>query len=86
MGLPRAALERDRVIGAPQVGAWKAGRDVGADMVALTEMFVTGYQSQDLMASACKALGISLDTTFQARNGRPLKIANSGKLIKELFA
>ena len=23
--------------------AWQAGRDAGADMVALTEMFVTGY-------------------------------------------
>jgi NAD+ synthase len=29
--------------------AWAAGRDAGADMVALTEMFVTGYQTQDLI-------------------------------------
>jgi NAD+ synthase len=29
--------------------AWQAGRDAGADMVALTEMFVTGYQTQDLI-------------------------------------
>ncbi len=29
--------------------AWDAGRDAGADMVALTEMFVTGYQTQDLI-------------------------------------
>jgi NAD+ synthase len=29
--------------------AWEAGRDAGADMVALTEMFVTGYQTQDLI-------------------------------------
>jgi NAD+ synthase len=29
--------------------AWEAGRDAGADMVALTEMFVTGYQVQDMV-------------------------------------
>jgi NAD+ synthase len=29
--------------------AWDAGRAAGADMVALTEMFVTGYQTQDLI-------------------------------------
>jgi hypothetical protein len=44
------------------------------------------YTSQDLMASVIKALGISLDTTFTSNNGRPMKIANSGKVIKELFA
>jgi NAD+ synthase len=29
--------------------AWAAGRDAGADLVALTEMFITGYQTQDLI-------------------------------------
>lgn len=29
--------------------AWAAGRAAGADMVALTEMFITGYQAQDLL-------------------------------------
>ncbi|QYK41403.1 MAG: NAD+ synthase [Paracoccaceae bacterium] len=29
--------------------AWAAGRDAGADLVALTEMFLTGYQTQDLI-------------------------------------
>lgn len=29
--------------------AWQAGRDAGAQMVALSEMFVTGYQTQDLI-------------------------------------
>ncbi len=28
---------------------WQRGRAAGADMVALTEMFVTGYQTQDLI-------------------------------------
>lgn len=29
--------------------AWQAARDAGADMVALPEMFLTGYQPQDLV-------------------------------------
>jgi NAD+ synthase len=29
--------------------AWETGRDAGADMVALTEMFITGYQTQDMV-------------------------------------
>jgi NAD+ synthase len=34
---------------AKAAAAWHAGRDAGADMVALTEMFITGYQTQDLV-------------------------------------
>ena len=29
--------------------AWQAGRDAGADLVALPEMFITGYNAQDLV-------------------------------------
>ncbi|MEO3415299.1 NAD+ synthase [Roseovarius sp. CAU 1744] len=29
--------------------AWEAGREAGADMVALPEMFITGYNTQDLV-------------------------------------
>ncbi|MFD1341543.1 NAD+ synthase [Litorisediminicola beolgyonensis] len=29
--------------------AWEAGRDAGADLVALPEMFITGYNTQDLV-------------------------------------
>ncbi|SFR47143.1 NAD+ synthase [Yoonia tamlensis] len=29
--------------------AWRTARDAGADMVALPEMFITGYQTQDLV-------------------------------------
>jgi hypothetical protein len=44
------------------------------------------YSSEDLMASICRSLGISLETTFTSQSGRPMKIANSGKIIKELFS
>jgi NAD+ synthase len=30
-------------------GAWQLGREAGAQMVALPEMFITGYQTQDLI-------------------------------------
>lgn len=43
------------------------------------------YQSQDLMASVLHALGISLEKTYTSSNGRPMKIANGGKLIAPLF-
>jgi len=34
---------------AKALAAWEAGRAAGADMVALPEMFLTGYQTQDLV-------------------------------------
>jgi hypothetical protein len=46
----------------------------------------TPYSSPDVMASICKALGISLQTTYTSNSGRPMKIANSGKVISELFS
>lgn len=46
----------------------------------------TSYSSEDLMATVCRSLGISLETTFTSQNGRPMKIANGGKVIKELIS
>ena len=44
------------------------------------------YTSQDVMATVCRALGISLETVFTSRSGRPMKIANSGRVIRELIS
>ncbi|MEM6798523.1 MAG: DUF1501 domain-containing protein [Planctomycetota bacterium] len=44
------------------------------------------YSSEDLMATVCDAMGISLQTTFTSNNGRPMKIAAGGKIIRELKA
>ena len=49
------------------------------------EVVTEPYTSQDVMASVLHSLGISLETTFTAKNGRPMKIANSGRVIQELF-
>jgi hypothetical protein len=67
-------------------GGFKRGVVVGKTNSDGTNVETEPYTSQDLMASVCKAMGISLDTTFTSNNGRPMKIANSGKVIKELFA
>ncbi|MCA9247989.1 MAG: DUF1501 domain-containing protein [Planctomycetales bacterium] len=65
---------------------FKGGVAVGETSADGTRVETEPYSSQDLMASVCKAVGISLETTFTSKNGRPMKIANSGKVIKELFA
>jgi hypothetical protein len=64
----------------------KTGITVGKTNEDGTAVETEPYTSQDVMATVCKALGISLETTFTSNNGRPMKIANSGKVIKELFA
>ena len=64
----------------------KGGQAIGATNEDGTRVETQPYTSQDVMASICKALGISLETTFTSRNGRPMKIANSGTVIRELFA
>ena len=67
-------------------GGMKGGIAVGATSADGTQVETEPYSSEDVMASVCKALGISLETTYTSKNGRPMKIANGGKVIRELFA
>ena len=67
-------------------GGFRRGITVGETSADGKEVVSEAYTSQDLMASVLKSLGISLETTFTAKNGRPMTIANSGKVIRELFA
>jgi len=67
-------------------GGMNGGIAVGATNDDGTRVETEPYTSQDVMASVCKALGISLQTTFTSNSGRPMKIANSGKIIGELFS
>jgi uncharacterized protein (DUF1501 family) len=67
--------------GGPVVG----GRVVGKTSADGTQVESEPYAAQDLMATVCHALGISLETTFTSRSGRPMKIANGGKVIRALF-
>ena len=67
-------------------GGFKRGIAVGETSSDGREVVGESYSSEDLMASVLRSLGVSLETTFTAKNGRPMKIANGGKVIKELFA
>jgi hypothetical protein len=64
---------------------FKKGIVVGETSSDGKEVVSEAYTSQDLMASVLKSIDISLETNFTAKNGRPMKIANSGKVIQELF-
>ncbi len=70
-----AGFKRGIVVGATSAD----GREVDTSVAE-------AYSAQDLMASVLASLGLSLEKTFTAKNGRPMKIANAGKVIQELFA
>jgi len=61
------------------------GIAVGATSKDGTRVETEPYSSQDVMASICKALDISLQTTYTSNSGRPMKVANSGRTISKLF-
>lgn len=67
-------------------GGIPGGQVVGATSEDGTAVTTEPYSSEDLMATVCRAMGISLETVFTASNGRPMKIANGGKVIAELVA
>ncbi len=67
-------------------GSMRGGLAIGETDDEGRSVITEPYSAEDLMASVCKALGISLETTYQSKSGRPMKIANGGKLIRELFS
>ena len=64
----------------------QGGRAIGKTNADGTGVDSDPYSSEDLMATVCHALGISLQTTYTAKNGRPMKIAGGGHVIQDLFA
>jgi len=67
-------------------GGLNGGLAVGQTNSDGTRVESEPYSSEDLMATVCDAMGISLQTTFTSNNGRPMKIAGGGKVIRELKA
>ncbi len=63
----------------------QGGRAIGQTNEDGTRVEGPSYAAEDLMASVCRAMDISLDTSFTSNDGRPMKIANSGRVIEELF-
>lgn len=66
-------------------GGIAGGRVIGATNEDGTRVTTEPYSSEDLMATVCQAMGISLQTNFTAANGRPMKIAGGGKVIADLL-
>ncbi len=66
-------------------GGIRGGRAIGKTSADGTAVDSEPYSSEDLMASVLQALDISLETKFTTPTGRPMKIANSGRVIAELF-
>lgn len=62
------------------------GLAVGATNEDGTKVVTEPYSSEDLMTTVCKGLGISTETVYKSKNGRPMKIAGGGKVITELVA
>ena len=67
-------------------GGLRGGIAVGETNADGTRVESRPHSSEDLMATVCRALDLSLDTKFTSANGRPMKIAGGGEPIAELFA
>lgn len=67
-------------------GNLKRGITVGETSRDGSAVETEPYSAEDLMTTVCKGLGISTETTFTSKSGRPMKIAGGGKLINELIA
>lgn len=68
--------------------AWEAGRDAGADMVALSEMFITGYQVQDLVrkpAFSAHAMRAIDELALRCTDGPALGIGGPYAFGTELY-
>jgi hypothetical protein len=66
-------------------GGLKGGLAIGETSSDGTTVESKPHSAEDLMATVCQALGISLQTNFTSTNGRPMKIAGGGAPISELF-
>lgn len=67
-------------------GGIRGGIAVGETDANATEVLSQPYSAHDLMATVLHAMGISLERVYTSNNGRPLKIADGGQVIRDLFA
>jgi uncharacterized protein (DUF1501 family) len=66
-------------------GGLRSGIAVGETNKDGTECLTQSYLPGDIWATVSRALGIPLETVHQPKHGRPVKLANGGTPIKELF-
>ena len=67
-------------------GGLNGGLTIGETSSDGTAVESKPHSAEDLMATVCQALDLSLGKTFTSNNGRPMKIAGGGTPIAELFA
>lgn len=65
-------------------GGLKGGLAVGETSADGTTVESQPHSAEDLMATVCQAMGLSLQTEFKSASGRPMKIAGGGTPIAEL--
>ncbi len=63
----------------------KGGRVVGASDARAERPDGPPYGPEDLAATICRLMKINPDDEFLTPEGRPIKIANNGKMMTELF-
>ena len=67
-------------------GGVKGGQVIGASSADGTEVKDHPVTVPDLMASLCHALQVDPSKEFMTDIGRPIKVVDGGKVVKELFA
>ena len=66
-------------------GGLKGGIVVGETNANGTNVITEPFSFQDVWATVGAVLGVPLNTHFMARSGRPIRIFNGGRPIKELL-
>ena len=66
-------------------GLFKGGQAVGATTPDGKMVDGIAYSSENLMATTISALGIDTTTKYTSKRGRPMRVANGGKIIEELL-
>jgi uncharacterized protein (DUF1501 family) len=67
-------------------GRFKAGHVIGSTDATANEVKDSPFTPEDLAATLYERLGVDYEKVYQTSIGRPLKLVNGGKPIKDLLA
>jgi hypothetical protein len=67
-------------------GGFKAGHVIGSTDATANEVKDSPFTPEDLAATLYERLGVDYEKVYQTSIGRPLKLVNGGKPIKDLLA
>ena len=70
------------------LGAWQQAKKIGSDLIAFTELFITGYNTQDLIKkpSFCKAAQDKISKLAQTcAEGPAIAIGGPAYIEEKLF-